>query len=336
MLRARIPLDDERAFAQSPPMHLLVAALAFAVAADSGPPAAVSPTPTTTAPVTTPVTTPVTDGSAMHEQAMSAPTLTSGETLTVAVLDLRASPGTEGIARALTTLVTNEIGSRPGWKAISRADLKQILAHQADSRLLGCEEAACTADVGKLANAKRVIFGSVEMAEGGAAVFSLTLVDTEGPTVLERVAYTWKSATDDMVDLARPAVDRLVFGKQAATLVGNVEILSPDGATVVMDDKELGTTPVKPVRDLGIGPHRIEVRKGGFLPWGKDVAVTQNETQVVQVDLVDETSVQPVYARWYVWGSALAGVVVIGGTAAAVGTYQYLSTPAKLVVGAAK
>ncbi|HEY4221206.1 MAG TPA: PEGA domain-containing protein, partial [Myxococcota bacterium] len=257
-------------------------------------------------------------------------------TLTVAVLDLKGSKGTEGIARALTTLVNNEIGARPGWKSLSRNELKSLLAHQGDQRFLGCEDPQCVGDIGKLAKTDRVVFGSVELAEGGAAVLSLTLVDPEGPTVLERVAWTWKSNLEDMVDLARPAVDRLVLGKKAEELTGGAEILAPSGADIVVDDKQLGAAPLAPLKALAIGPHHVEVRKGGYLPWDKDIAVHANENSVVQADLVDETSVQPFYARWYVWGSALAAVVVVGGTAAGIGTYQYLSTPAKLVVGAPK
>ena len=41
--------------------------------------------------------------------------------ITVAVLDLKATAGNEGAARALTTLITNEIGSRKGWREIGRA-----------------------------------------------------------------------------------------------------------------------------------------------------------------------------------------------------------------------
>lgn len=253
--------------------------------------------------------------------------------LTVAVLDLKAAGDVEGVAKALTTLVTSEVGARAGFKAVSRNELKALLAHQADQRLLGCDEPACIADIGRLVQAQRVVAGGVERAEGGAVVFSLTLIDPEGPVILERVAYTWRSPVEDMVDLARPAVDRLLFGKQAESFVGVLDILAPAGTSIVVDDRELGQAPLDPVRGLGIGVHRVEARKPGFFPWGVDVAVSQGETHIVQVDLVDEASVQPWYARWYVWGSALAGVVVIGGTAAAIGTYQYLNTPAQIVVG---
>lgn len=255
------------------------------------------------------------------------------ELLDVAVLDLRASPGVEGAAKALTTLLTNEVGARKGMRAITRNEVKALLAHQTDQRLLGCEETQCLADVGKLLRADRVIAGALDAAEGGATVFSLTLVDPEGPVILERVAYTWRSDPAELVELARPAADRLLFGKQAESFVGDVEILAPEGAGVVIDDRELGAAPLPPVRGLAIGAHRVEVRKPGFVPWGRDIAITQGETQIVQVDLVDEASLQPWYARWYVWGSAIAGVAVVGASVGGVLAYNALTSPARLVVG---
>jgi TolB-like protein len=262
--------------------------------------------------------------------------------LSVAVLDLKAEVAEQGIARAMTTLVTSEVGGHAGFRAVSRNELKAIIAHQSEASLLGCAEPRCAADVARLVDADRVITGEVSRAEGGAVVLSLSLIDPEGPTVLDRLAWTWRAPTgttrdepiDGVLDLARPAVDRVLQGAAATGFSGGVEVLALAGATIVVDGKDQGTTPRGPVTGLAIGPHTVEVRKPGFLTYTTDVAVTRGENRVVTVDLVDETSLQPVWARWYVWGSALAGAVVIGGTVAAVGTWNYMNTPSRLVVGA--
>ncbi len=303
---------------------MIVAAFLVGLAAQRAPapppPATSEPPPPAPAPALAPPPAPTTEAVA-------------DDVLDVAILDLRAGAGVEGAAKALTTLLTNEVGMRKGMRAISRNEVKALLAHQSDQRLLGCEETQCLADVGKLLKADRVVAGALDLAEGGATVFSLSLVDPEGPVILERVAYTWRSDPAELVELARPAVDRLLYGKQAEAFVGDLEILAPEAAVVVIDDRELGSTPLPPVRGLAIGAHRLEVRKAGFVPWGRDVAITQGETQIVQVDLVDELSLQPWYARWYVWGSAIAGVAVVGASVGGVLAYNALTSPARLVVG---
>ncbi len=256
----------------------------------------------------------------------------------VVVLDFKADGDIASAAKAFTTLINSEVGQHPGYSTISRNELKSIIAHQADAQLTGCDEPRCAGDIGKLVNAKYVVAGALERTAAtdggaGAVVVSLSLVDTDGPTVRDRVTYTWRGSTDDLLDLARPAVFRLLDGKKAGDYRGHLEVLTLSGAAITVDDKVIGEAPVKAVRDLAIGVHSVEVRKSGYLPFSTDVAITKDDTRVIQVDLVDEMSLQPWYARWYVWGSALAGVVVIGGAAAAIGTYQYLSTPSRLVVG---
>jgi hypothetical protein len=253
--------------------------------------------------------------------------------IAVAVLDLRATDDVKGAAKALATLITAEVASHPGHKALSRGELASIIAQQADAQLLGCDQPACMADIGTLVAADRVVAGSLERVESGALVLSLLLVDPKGPTVLERVAFSWNAPADDLVDLARPAVDRLLLGKRALELKGALEVVVMAGAEVAVDDKALGEAPVKPVRDLPIGVHRVSVRKPGFVPVDRDVAITADETTVARVDLVDELSLQPWYARWYVWGTAIAAVAVVGGSIGAVAAWQYFQTPAKLVVG---
>jgi hypothetical protein len=268
-------------------------------------------------------------GTSAHAEAPSA------ERLSVAVLDLKSSSGTEGIARALTTLVASEIETTPGFHAVSRNDLKAILAHQADATLLGCDEVRCFASIAKLANADRLVAGSVEKSEGDTAVFSLVLIDPAGPVVLERATATWRSNVDDMVDLARPLVDQLLHGKGAVGHVGSLEILAAAGAAIAVDGKELGEAPLRAaVRELPIGAHRVEVRKPGFLPYGQDVAIANGETHVLQVDLIDEESAKPWYEKWWVWTTIGGTVVVVGGAAAAIGTYAYLSQepPTRLLV----
>lgn len=251
----------------------------------------------------------------------------------VAVLDLKASEDVAGIAKALTTLVAAEVSSTKGYTALSRNDLKALISHQAELALIGCAEVSCAADIAKLAHADLVVAGSVERgaSEGAgdaAVVFSITLIDPATPVVVERQTATWRSDPDDMVDLVRPLVEKLLLGKAAVDFVGAVEVLAPAGASVVVDDRQLGEAPLAgPVQGLATGAHHLEVRKSGYVPFVRDFAVARNETHVVQVDLVDEDSLIPWYQRWYVWGSAVGAVVVVGGTAAAIGTYSYLSQP---------
>lgn len=82
------------------------------------------------------------------------------------------------------------------------------------------------------------------------------------------------------------------------------------------NDKELGPTPVARVDRLPIGRHRVRVNKDGFLPFASDVVVQRNETTLLQVNLVDEASLEPWYYKWWVWTAA--GAVVLTGVSLAI------------------
>ena len=188
----------------------LVIALCCCSATLAAPDEPVLPT-TTTAPTVVPTATTTT-------ATTPAPAETTGPTRwRTAVLDFKgdaASPATIGAARALTTLITNELSTTNGYAPLSNNELRSIVGHAAQQQLLGCEDVACTADIARLAAVDRVVFGSIEKAATDATtlVFSVTMVDPAaegGPQVVSRFTTTWFSPADALVDVARPAVQRL-------------------------------------------------------------------------------------------------------------------------------
>jgi hypothetical protein len=251
----------------------------------------------------------------------------------VAVLDFKPGLGAEGTAEALTTVVTAEVGARAGLKAISRNEIKAIVANQANAALLGCETPACAADLAKLANADLVIAGTVERL-GAAHVLSMTLIDPSVPAVLDRQEVAWRGAPDKMVGLARPYVDRLFAEGKAASYEGALEVFAPDGALVVVDGKELGRAPLAaPVRGLASGVHTIDVARDGFDSHHGEVIVARNETTIARVELVE----QPFYTQWWFWGATGGAVLVAGGVVAGITTLGILEAakdkPASVVLG---
>lgn len=257
-----------------------------------------------------------------------------GEKLVVAILDLKATGGAEASAAALTTMLTAEVSTLPGFQAISRNELKSILAHQADAQTAGCQEISCMGDVATLVNAKRVLTGQVSKLEGATAI-SLTLVDTSDrePRIAARQEAAWRGRDDELLLLARPLIQRLFDAEHAGSHVGNIEFFTADGALVIVDGKEAGTTPFKgPLRDLPTGAHTVMVQKDGFLPQQMDVVVARNETTLARVDLQELALTD----RPWFWAAAGGVVLLAGGTAAGITTWAVLNQPhdTKVALGA--
>ncbi len=251
----------------------------------------------------------------------------------VAVLDFKAGLGAEGVAQALTTIVTAEVGARDGLTALSRNELKAIVANQANAALLGCESVSCAADLAKLANAELVVAGTVERL-GGAHVVSLTLIDPAVPSVLDRQEVAWRGSPEAMMSLARPYVDRLFAAGKAASYVGALEVFAPDGALVVVDGKAIGTAPLKAsIHDLATGVHTIDLTQPGFVSHNSEVVIARGETTIARVELVE----QPFYTQWWFWTATGGSVLVAGGAAAGLITLGIFETvkdkPARVVLG---
>lgn len=269
-------------------------------------PAPASPTPETTAPV------------AAHPQV-------------VAVLDLKATGGADAQAQAFTTMLTAEVAGLSGLRAISRNELRAILAHSADAQLTGCAEVQCMADVAHLVSATRILSGELQRLNGALAL-SLTLIDVaDGEArIVARQEAAWRGKDEDLLLLARPLAERLFDAEHAATHVGRVELLAPVGARVILDGKDAGTTPLPgPLSDLPTGAHRIGLRKDGFSPLDLDVVVARGETTIARGELVEI----PLTDQPWFWWTAGGVVLVAGGAAAGVAALAFLNQPTTVVVG---
>lgn len=223
----------------------------------------------------------------------------------VAVLDLRHGAEDDALANALAAVLTAEVATREGLRAVSRNELMAVLSHKAEQALLGCDSVKCAADIAALVEADFVVAGGIERA-GNAFVFTLTLIDPTVPEVKQRVEAVWRSAPEEMTLLARPFVDRLFEGPAATAYAGAVEVLAPAGAALRIDGQPLGQAPLAhAVPALPIGVHRVEVVQPGYQSAERDVVVQRGETTIVRIELEPE----PLWRQWWFWAAA-------GGTAA--------------------
>jgi hypothetical protein len=262
-----------------------------------------------------------------------------GQERLVAVLDLKTEGDVGALANALATVMAIDISARPALKAVSRNELKSLLAHAADASLLGCDSAACAGDIAKLVDAQLVIAGTlglVPVAEPGGVrplVLTLSLIDPNGPAIVQRADLSWRGPPEELVSAVRPLLDKLFDGPAAASYVGGIELFAPEGTTLVIDGKEVGKAPLKePVRDLAIGVHVVEATAAGFVPLRRDVVVSRNETSVVRVTLEEE----PYWTQWWFWTAVGGGaaVAVTAGTTIALLALSQETPPTRVVVKA--
>ncbi|HEY1097962.1 MAG TPA: PEGA domain-containing protein [Myxococcota bacterium] len=287
-------------------MSALSFAIVLALAADVPP----APTTPTTAP------------------SSSTSSTSSTSSMSIAVVSLRADESLAGPAKALTTIVATEIGSMRGYRAIAPNELRSMLDNAAMQQLLGCEDAACVANFSSVLATDRIVIGSLERAAGesdGAVVVSISLVDPAAAAVLARRTETWRGPLDDIVSLPRPMLQQLLLGSSVVDNRGHLDVLVGDGVSVTIDGDVVGTSPLDRRLPLAVGAHDVVLQKPGFVTQRRTVAVAADETNVLQAELVDEQSLLPWYARWYVWGPVAGGVVLVGAATAGFVAYNVLA-----------
>jgi len=182
---------------------------------------------------------------------------------------------------------------------------------------------SCLAEAGTLLGVKQIISGNVG-GLGDSYVVNLKLVSVVDRREVRRVQETISGRPEQLIEAVRVAAYRLVAPER---LRGTLEVLANvPGAAILIDGKQLGTTPLPPQRGLRVGRHTLRVTKSGYTDTVQQVVVPFQKTVQVVVKLqtppnkrgVPRKRERPVpwYTRWWFWTSV---AVIAAGAGVALG-----------------
>ena len=181
-----------------------------------------------------------------------------------------------------------------------------------DRDLVACAGAgSCVARIGKRLGVVEVLL--VGVSEFGDVILTLQRIDVRRGRVVNRVAEALEpgAAPDDQavgryLKRLMPTSDFIRWGE--IRIDANV-----DGADVTVNNMPRGRTPLPPLKLRAPNSYDIKVSKPGYVPFGANVHVPADGSMRVKADL-GRRSDPAWYSRW--WVAAIAGTVVVGGTAA--------------------
>ena len=184
------------------------------------------------------------------------------------MLDLKPRGIEQDLAESLTDLVVKEIDRLGLFRTISLDEIRRMLEHEQDKRLLGCEDASCLAEIGGALGVDLLVSGGAGRI-GDTYVLSLKLIDVGRAEILGREERTVSGKVEDLVGasrLAARALMRPIMERES----GLLEVISTEeGAEVYLDDVMIGTTPL-PLRKVPGGYHSVRVTKKRFVVFGRD------------------------------------------------------------------
>lgn len=275
--------------------------------------------------------------------ALLVPSLVQAQTVALAPLSTLGAETTSASSKKLTADLESALAAVAGTKVVGAAAVGDAIKKSKKPQLKACDgDAACLADVGKLAGADQIVYGEVG-GLGDVQVVYLELVDVATGKVARSTTLQLASATgggaggDDAQGGARGAAVRLLapdkfVGKLAVTV-------DTPGASIYVDGKRVGKSPAPPV-ELAVGTHALRVTHPEYrdyvrfvdVPYADkpaEVQVGLQQFPILERDLESKegsatrveylhyvgTASTPWYRRWYVL-AAFGAVVAVGAGAA--------------------
>lgn len=215
----------------------------------------------------------------------------------------------------LDALFRLELGRLAKYPLPSRAEAERLAGREL-GQCTGADK--CLAAIGQKLGVEIMVTGSVA-ALGDNYILDIKAVAVATGKELRRVqTEPLRGEPDELIESIRVAAYRLLA---PAELFGTIMVLSDlVGATVTLDGKAVGETPLPSLERIPLGKHKVDVARDGFSPFTETVDVRFQKTTRVVVRLdpreakrIRRQHTRSWYDHWYVW--AAAGVLAVGGGA---------------------
>lgn len=235
------------------------------------------------------------------------------ERRTVTVLEYRA--GARG-ARDIGMRLARLLRETAALNVIDAQEARRKLP-RVDSEVAKCGgEAMCVGAIGEQLGANEVLL--VGVSQLGDVIIALQRIDAKRGEAGARLAESLP-ADKEISDEEALGWLRQLFPPETFNRFGSIAVDADQaGAAVSLNGEAAGKTPLgAPVKVRAPATYKLEVRKGGFVPFQARVDVVPDANVEVHATLVKESREVPWFKRWYVW-AAIGGALAAGGAATAI------------------
>jgi len=132
----------------------------------------------------------------------------AGKTPKLVMAGLKAAGAPAAEVEAIGESLCTEASSLQGVELLCASELKVLLEHQSNQRLLGCETETCVQQLGGLVQADWLLVGSVGKV-GDTHTLNLRLLDARSAKVLGRVTRKAGSDIASLLDELTPALKEI-------------------------------------------------------------------------------------------------------------------------------
>ncbi|MBN2361795.1 MAG: PEGA domain-containing protein, partial [Deltaproteobacteria bacterium] len=216
----------------------------------------------------------------------------SGRGARIAMLDL--TPGRDvdpHVARSLSEVALTKLQSLNLGDCIGWTDVKELLTLEMEKQLNECANDSCMADIGGALGVELMISGNISRI-GSQYVINLKLLDVRNARAINRISRgvaanedaLLSNLPDIIAELVKPVPLALPQTRGIGSEPGQPGILvvrsSPDGSTVKLAGKEVGTTPLR-LPTIEPGTYEIEVAHRDYSIYRGKVSVAPGPQQTI-------------------------------------------------------
>jgi len=234
----------------------------------------------------------------------------SGTHRTVAVLEYRAGViSGHDLSERMAAILQVETSLR----VVGPQEARRRLGGRSDAMVAKCGgDAVCVADVGLKLGVDEVVL--VGLSQLGDLIVAMQRIRVEDGQVEGRIAESVaaghepnRAALLDYLRRLMPPEDFLRYG--------TIRVRTPvEGATVMVDGKRVGLTPLGDLRVLAPKKVALRVEKSGLVAFQARLEVLPDAIAEVAPELPPEGERAAWYKRWWVW--AIVGAAAAGGATA--------------------
>jgi len=237
----------------------------------------------------------------------------------LAVLDFSlAGSAHPDLARVLADAAAAGAAAEADHQVLSQGEIVALLGLERTRQMIGCtDDSGCMAELAGALDSDRLLSGSLTILERTSLV-TVRLIEVKKTRTLARVTATLLDATEpELVDAARRLGHEALTGRKLDTSGVLRVAVDRRGATVTLDGKALGESPLEESPRVLEGPHTIIVQKPGYVRWSTTVQVAAGQTVPVEVDLVPiQLLGEAARSRLWTWGWVSSGVAAAAGASA--------------------
>ena len=233
----------------------------------------------------------------------------------IASLEIMPFDVDKAVTETISQVIALKLGEYKQFQVISKTEIKAMLGYEYEKKTIGCEEdISCLAEIGGAMGVEYIVTGTLGKMEE-TYVLNLMMIKITDATVNNRVSVSWKGESSGLVELISPYIKFLIEKEKSSTYKGKIDILvNKPMANVIVDNKQLGKSPLKKQIELSIGKHSVHITKNGYIDFTKDIVIKKDISSILSVSLKDKPKILPWYKKWWIW--TIAGTVVTSVSAA--------------------